>query len=102
MTQFQNSKQKISQGCAQCHYQEQVTTTENEIRALYGKIAATKCPKCESIRFKVEDEMDLIENLGDIAEAQGTKIELLSDETEEGISLFYTFGGIAAILRFKI
>jgi len=96
------TKIRVTAECTQCHYQEQITTTEKEIRTLYSKISATKCPECQSIRFQVKDEIDLIENLGEIAETQGTKIELLSEETEEGTSLFYTFGGIAAILRFKI
>ena len=96
------AKIRVTAECTQCHYEEEITTTEQEIEALYNKIRAMKCPQCQSIRFQIEHEIDLIENLGSIAETQGTKIELLSDETEEGTSLFYTFGGIAAILRFKI
>jgi len=60
------------------------------------------CPECKSNLIRVEDERDLVEELGDLAEIQGTKIELLSTETEEGTMLISTFGGIAALLRFKL
>ena len=43
-----------------------------------------------------------IEEIGEIAESTGADVEILSTETEEGEMLNSTFGGIAAILRYKI
>ena len=37
-----------------------------------------------------------------MAEATGANINILSTETEEGEMLYSTFGGIAAVLRYKI
>ena len=43
----------------------------------------------------------LIEEFGEIAEKTGADFEIISTETEEGETLFSTFGGIVAILRYK-
>ncbi|MHA2473575.1 MAG: hypothetical protein ACXAES_10110 [Promethearchaeota archaeon] len=43
-----------------------------------------------------------MEELGELAESTGARIEILSTETEDGEMLYGTFGGIGAILRFKI
>jgi peptide subunit release factor 1 (eRF1) len=40
--------------------------------------------------------------MGDIAESLGSNVEILSAETEGGETLRSTFGGIVAILRYKI
>jgi peptide chain release factor subunit 1 len=44
----------------------------------------------------------IIDELGDISETTGTDVEILSAETEEGEMLFSTFGGIVAILRYRL
>ncbi|MFH1054987.1 MAG: peptide chain release factor aRF-1 [Candidatus Altiarchaeota archaeon] len=43
-----------------------------------------------------------IERLYDKAQASGTKVEIFSDEFEEGFQLLNTFKGKAAILRYRI
>jgi len=63
---------------------------------------AINCPKCNSNAFNIVDIRSLIEELGEIAESTGTNVEIISTETEEGEMLYSTFGGIAAILRYKI
>ena len=47
------------------------------------------------------DEREL-EDLYDRAHAAGSKVEILSDEFEEGFQLLNTFKGKAALLRYKI
>ena len=59
------------------------------------------CKKCNNI-MNMKDKIDLIEELSQRAESKGTKIELISTDSEEGESLLKTFGGIAAILRYRI
>lgn len=44
---------------------------------------------------------DVIDELAELAEQVGTDVEVISIETEEGQMLKNSFGGIAAILRFK-
>ncbi len=47
------------------------------------------------------DEREL-ETLYDKAQASGARVEILSDEFEEGVQLWNTFKGKAAILRYRI
>jgi peptide chain release factor subunit 1 len=46
-------------------------------------------------------KQDLIEDLSDLAEASGTKVHIVSPNSEEGGILTNAFGGIVAILRYK-
>jgi peptide chain release factor subunit 1 len=49
----------------------------------------------------VADTGDLVEDYAELADRVGANIEIISIETEEGQMLKNSFGGIAAILRFK-
>ena len=88
--------------CEKCDNEYYKTIPTKEINEFYEHVNTLSCPFCQSNLVQIEGEMDLVEELGELAEIQGTKIELLSTETEEGTTLISTFGGIAAILRFKI
>lgn len=46
-------------------------------------------------------ERDLIEDLSDMAESQGTKVHIVSPASEEGGILRNAFGGVVAVLRFR-
>lgn len=48
------------------------------------------------------DEKDLIEEMSDLAEAAGTNVHIVSPASEEGGILQNAFGGIVAILRYKM
>ena len=88
--------------CGKCATEYYKTVPTQKIREFYEHVNTLSCPSCQSNLVQIEGEIDLVEEMGDLAEIQGTKIELLSTETEEGTMLISTFGGIAAILRFKI
>jgi len=49
----------------------------------------------------VVERKDIIEEFAEMAEGPGSDVEIMSVETEEGQMLQKSFGGIAAILRFK-
>ena len=93
-------KRRIFIECAQCHRKEEKTVNPVDVDKI--KDSLSQCPDCKSSQYSVVEEKDLIENLGDQAEAQGTHVQLLSKETEEGEQLFSTFGGITALLRFQM
>src|SRR2546426_2858409 len=59
------------------------------------------CPKDGGTLVVVENR-DLIEDLTSIAGGMGTTVELISKDSEEGQLLLRAFGGIAAILRFRV
>jgi peptide chain release factor subunit 1 len=63
--------------------------------------ATMPCPKCGGVGTVVKD-IDLVDDLFDQAGMMGTKVELISPDSEEGEMLLKAFGGIAGLLRFTI
>ena len=59
------------------------------------------CPQ-DGGPLQVVETRDIIEELSTLAGASGTKVELISNESEEGQLLLRAFGGIAAILRYRV
>ena len=88
--------------CSNCNYTEQRTMKKQEINDNEQAIQEELCPKCNSNTFKMIDNQSIIEALGGLAETVGTVVEIISSETEEGEMLYSTFGGIVAILRYKL
>ncbi|MFX1511116.1 MAG: peptide chain release factor aRF-1 [Promethearchaeota archaeon] len=83
--------------CSSCKFTKEITVTTKEMETLENNLET--CPSCGS-SLSVESYKDIIEDLGELAEQSGASIEIVSTETEEGAQL-YSFGGIAAILRYK-
>jgi len=59
------------------------------------------CDKCSTV-MAVESSEDLVGELHKLADANGTRIEFISGESEEGELLMRAFGGMAGILRFRV
>jgi peptide chain release factor subunit 1 len=59
------------------------------------------CPKCGTVGTVTKD-VDLVDDLFDQAGLMGTRVELISPDSEEGEMLLKAFGGIAGLLRFSI
>lgn len=60
------------------------------------------CPECGQAEADIEDTDDVVAELTELADERGTTVELISTQSEEGQMLVNAFGGIAAILRFRI
>ncbi|MCK9313176.1 MAG: peptide chain release factor 1, partial [Methanocorpusculum sp.] len=45
-------------------------------------------------------EADIIDELTELADSSSTRVEIISDDFEQGGMLFSAFGGIAAVLRY--
>jgi peptide chain release factor subunit 1 len=58
------------------------------------------CPKCTA-PLVLEEEIDIVDELTKLADQSSAKVEIISDDFEEGSILFSAFGGIAAILRYR-
>jgi len=52
--------------------------------------------------MKVSESRDVIDDFVEMAEEVGSKVEIISTETEEGTQLLKAFGGVAAILRYRM
>jgi len=59
------------------------------------------CPK-DGGPLTVLENRDLIEDFTKMADQTGTNVELISKDSEEGQLLLRAFGGIAAILRYRV
>ena len=78
-----------------CGYTEELTQKEGQ------KLDEKVCPNCNE-KLRVATEEDLVENLAEIAEQLSSTVEVISTETDEGMQLFRGFGGVAAILRYRV
>jgi len=88
--------------CSNCGYKENRTAREHELKIIEDNIQNESCSKCNSNNFNLTKKVSLIDELGAVAESMGTEVYILSAETELGESLYSTFGGVVAILRFKL
>ena len=83
---------RVDAKCSQCGYSETKTAEANE--ELF-------CPQCGSLMDK-ENEKDLLGELLQKAKEKNTRVELISNDTEEGQILAKGFGGMGAIARFRV
>ncbi|MCK9323230.1 MAG: peptide chain release factor aRF-1, partial [Candidatus Methanomethylophilaceae archaeon] len=68
------------------------------VEDLDGKIT---CPTCGAL-VKIDKSQDLIDSFFEIAEAYNSHVQIISGDSEEGDMLLRAFGGIAALLRYKV
>ena len=86
------NKRRITVKCPAGHTsQETVADADDKVR----------CRECGALAI-VEENKDLIDDFFEIADSFNTSVEIISEESEEGEMLMKAFGGIAAILRYRI
>ena len=93
---------RVTVKCGACGYEEQHTVKGKEVGDFEKGLAGKPCAACKAPSFTVVDKKDVVDDLAELAELSNTDVEVISGETEEGQMLKNAFGGIAAILRFKI
>ncbi|HVP41303.1 MAG TPA: peptide chain release factor aRF-1 [Candidatus Krumholzibacteriaceae bacterium] len=93
---------RVTTKCSVCGYTAQETMKEQALRAFEQNLPEQHCPKCNSQSLAVAEVKDIVEELAEIAEHANTEVEMISTETEEGQMLKNSFGGMAAVLRFKL
>jgi peptide chain release factor subunit 1 len=93
---------RVTVKCSACGYQEQDTVKAQNLASFEQGLTGKPCPKCNAPSLSVVDKQDLIDYLAEQAEYTNNDVEIISGETEEGQMLKNAFGGIAAILRFKM
>jgi peptide chain release factor subunit 1 len=91
---------RVTVKCSNCDYVKKETVKSHVVPEEHN-INGSACPKCSVPTLSVTDVTDLIDDLAEMAEETGADVEVLSGETEEGQMLKKSFGGIAAILRYK-
>ena len=93
---------RVKVKCNACSYEEQQTMKSQMLTSFEQSLFGKPCPKCKAPALGIAETQELIENFAQLAEYTNTDIEMISGETEEGQMLKNSFGGIAAILRFKL
>ena len=93
---------RVTVKCSACGYEEQHTVKAQEVGSFEKSLVGKPCPKCAAPSLTIVDKKDVIDDLGELAELAKTDVEIVSGETEEGQMLKNAFGGIAAMLRFKV
>jgi peptide chain release factor subunit 1 len=84
---------RLSTSCPSCGEKKEVLTKDSS--------EEVRCDKCQAI-MNVDEVHDLVGDLHKEADANNTKVEFVSGESEEGELLKKAFGGIAGILRFRV
>ncbi len=87
--------------CKNCGNLEDSLIPQANLVKFEQELMATPCKKCNAAALYVDDTKDLVDELIEIAEKQNANIAVISTETDEGVMLKDSFGGIAAILRYK-
>jgi peptide chain release factor subunit 1 len=92
---------RVTVKCGSCDFTKEETMKLHEVAEFEQKTNGSACPKCSVPTLSVLETKELIDELAETAELAGTDVEILSGETEEGQMLKKSFGGVAAILRYK-
>jgi peptide chain release factor subunit 1 len=93
---------RITVKCGACGYEVQHTVKGKEVGDFEKDLIGKPCSGCKAPSMTAVDKKDVIDDLAELAELSNTDVEIISGETEEGQMLKNAFGGIAAILRFKM
>ncbi len=87
------NKVVIKAECESCGHESEFTKNTD--------FSELTCPECGELMTIIEKE-DIMERLHEEAKNVGSSVELISDESEEGELFLKAFGGIGALLRFRI
>ncbi|MEM2999366.1 MAG: peptide chain release factor aRF-1 [Candidatus Bathyarchaeia archaeon] len=93
---------RITVKCNACGYEEKHTVKTQSLIEFEQSLIGKACPKCQAPSLFIADKQDIIDELAELAQQANADVEIISTETEEGQMLKNAFGGIAAILRFKM
>jgi peptide chain release factor subunit 1 len=88
-------KYRLKLECNSCRHTQEVTVDK-------ANLDSWRCPNCDKSSLRIIERHNIVSELSEQAEAVGTKVELISPDTDDGALLYSAFGGIAAILRYKI
>src|SRR6266571_1783484 len=86
--------------CKNCGNEEEFRGTRFEADAVKHELGSRACKKCGKPLLGVETDADIVDSFIDNAEKGGSRIEVISEETEEGRMLRDSFKKVAAVLRY--
>src|SRR6266566_2813702 len=86
--------------CKNCGNIEEFRGTRYEAHAVVNELATRPCKNCGKPMLDATDHGDIIDSFLEYAEKSASKVEVISEETEEGRMLRDSFGKVAAVLRY--
>jgi len=87
--------------CKTCGDTEDALLARSAFTKFEQELLSRQCKKCGNTTLVIESTQSLLDEFVEIAEKGSVNLEVISTETEEGIMLLESFGGIAAILRYR-
>jgi peptide chain release factor subunit 1 len=87
--------------CSNCGYTERKIIKGLSPQILKQETGGKLCQNCSQQTLEVIETKDIMDEIAEMAEKTGSEVEVISKQSEEGISLKESFGGFAAILRYK-
>jgi peptide chain release factor subunit 1 len=93
---------RVTIKCSACSFQEQQSVKNQKLMEFQQSLVGKPCPKCNAQALSIIETEDLIDDFAKLAEYTNSEVEIISTETEEGQMLKNSFGGVAAILRFRL
>ncbi len=93
---------RVTIKCGACGTQEEHTIKRKDLATYEQALSGKACSNCKAPSMTIVDKKDIVDDIGDLAALTNSEVEVISPETEEGQMLKNAFGGIAAMLRFKV
>lgn len=93
---------RVTIKCITCSFQEQLSVKNQKLIEFQQSLVGKPCQKCNAQALSIIDTQDLVDDFAKLAEYTNSEVEIISTETEEGQMLKNSFGGVAAMLRFKL
>lgn len=87
--------------CKTCGVAEDTLLARSSLAKFEQELFSKQCGKCANPTLVIESTQNLLDEFVEIAEKSSVSLQVISTETEEGIMLLGSFGGIAAILRYR-
>ena len=76
--------QRLGLKCKNCGNLEEFRGTRYEAHAVKSELSTRPCKNCGKPNLEVVEDSDIIDSFLDYAEKGGSKVEVVSEETEEG------------------
>src|SRR5712664_2043301 len=92
--------ERVALKCKNCGNIEEFRGTRYEAHAVMNELSTRPCKNCGKPMLEATDHGDIIDSFLEYAEKSASKVEVISEETEEGRMLRDSFGKVAAVLRY--
>ena len=92
---------RVTLECRTCGFKETRIVDMDDYEEFENNLNDLNCLKCEGGNYEIIEREDLIEVLVKMAEDAEARLEVISTHTEEGEMLYRSFGGIAAITKYR-